>query len=288
MMFSCFTSFLVLVFILHFGDNIQGKPILGDSLLDDLCQKVNLLEALGQSKGQVKKFIRNQIIRQTQKSARDGLKEKGKNYDYDDSDSNSLNLESHNMVGQRGHLVQVQLIGTDSAEANSAVELTSSGANNNFESSEISDFAAQIYAVLYTTGRNTGQIGVPGVERRKPQFSRSLTEGNLLSKEECKNLILTIHSELETQKLMMAKSTTNDRELEVSRSNHSDKQNSTSIKTEFGIGPDGYGQSIAHIARGEAALSAAATDNEIQTHGTIKDSKVSFFNLLVPAAIGAK
>lgn len=106
-----------------------------------------------------------------------------------DWNGNSLDLEINRMVGQEGHLVQVQLVGTDSASDISAVQLTSSGTDTDFDSSEISDFAVQIYPVLYSSRKKTGQISVPNITSIEMRFSRPVSEKSISSKRECQNMI---------------------------------------------------------------------------------------------------
>lgn len=108
-----------------------------------------------------------------------------------------------------------------------------------------------------------------------------------LSYDECKQMIQAAYNQAiqnssiksETIPSKMDEKSTSDLQH---RSNYYENNNSTNIDTEYYIGPDGDVMNILHLSKGEAENSAAATDNEIQVHENLKDSRVNFFNLLIP------
>lgn len=111
---------------------------------------------------------------------------------------------SKNKVGPKGQAIQIQMIGTDASVNDHSVILATSQTNNEFKSSDISDFNAAIYATsgLDRNGK-LNRLDVTGFKRRYPML-RSLSPSgrSSLSDEECENMIRTIYSHQQTHKPM--------------------------------------------------------------------------------------
>ncbi|XP_074593694.1 uncharacterized protein LOC141849315 isoform X2 [Brevipalpus obovatus] len=245
------------------------------------------METSGQSMDEIEKFIKNQIIRGNRKILDNKSAGKARGWDHSDNDKsgNTLALQSQNLVGQRGEAFQIQIIGTDASTNNHAVTLASFQANNEFRSSDVSDFVAQITPTLDLGGtKKLDHSNATDSKGEQRSISTSLPniEKKSLSNEKCKNLIQTLYQSQEIQRIIKSTKTSLVRAKEsLSRSRYSNQENSTSIGTEYNIGSDGFAIHISHIGRGEATNSATATDDEIQVHENIKDSKVNLFNLII-------
>lgn len=203
-----------------------------------------------------------------------------------------VHLGSNTMAGKGGQVAQMKLIGTDSSSSTYTFGLTIQQTNNNIQNGEISDLIVSLYPSLELRGQSR--------ENKKHDMSNSpqLRQGSKIEKshltiQDCLAIIRSVHNqklqEIQLKKSIHQKNSSglDDKTIKSlqQRSDYGEDRNVTSIYTKMSVGPDGFGSSISHTARGQSIVSDYGAQTENQNHGKYDGSKISLVNIVTALAI---
>ncbi|XP_074593738.1 uncharacterized protein LOC141849351 [Brevipalpus obovatus] len=273
-------TFVLLLLLMNTIFSVNGEQILPHSQINQICSDANQVILSGYSKGEVENLLEIELT----DTINELLRKQWSKEDY--SDEQAVDISSKHMIGKNGFFSQVGQIGTDSASGDFFNTIFSRQTANQIQDSVVSELSFNMNPAVKQRHLDT-KMDDQNLEliRQNLEKPSMRSQKSSLSSKECEDIAQSVYNR-ELTRLNKSRNSLKSHEksgksanIPQHRSITGDIVNSTSIKSEIGIGPGGVATYVTDIIRGQASNEATSQYSDAQIHGSYKNSQIDLIGI---------